>query len=33
MLLQKVDPLDMVKQTLGPNLTGNIWVLLQKYIT
>lgn len=28
MLLQKVDPLDMVKQTLGPSLTGNIWFLV-----
>lgn len=27
-LLQKVDPLDMVRQTLDPNLTGNIWFLV-----
>lgn len=28
MLLEKVDPFDMVRQTLGPNLTGNIWFLV-----
>lgn len=30
MLLQKVDPLNMVRQTLGPNLTGNIWFLVSE---